>query len=68
MLSKFMVAQWSRICLQCRRCRFDPWVKEIPGEGNGNPLWYSCHKNPMDREACGPQSTGSQKSWKQLSD
>ena len=22
-----------------------------PGEGNGNPLQYSCLKNPMDREA-----------------
>ena len=20
-----------------------------PGEGNGNPLWHSCLKNPMDR-------------------
>jgi len=23
------------IC-QCRRCRLDPWVGKIPGEGNGN--------------------------------
>ena len=22
-----------------------------PGEGNGNPLRYSCLENPMDREA-----------------
>ena len=22
-----------------------------PGEGNGNPLYYSCLGNPMDREA-----------------
>ena len=22
------------------------------GEGNGNPLQYSCLENPMDREAC----------------
>ena len=21
-----------------------------PGEGNGNPLWYSCLEDPMDRE------------------
>ena len=20
-----------------------------PGEGNGNPVWYSCLENPMDR-------------------
>ena len=23
---------------QCRRCRFDPWVRKIHREGNGNPL------------------------------
>ena len=23
-----------------------------PGEGNDNPLQYSCLENPMDREAC----------------
>ena len=26
-----------------------------PGEGNGNPLQYSCLENPMDRGACGLQ-------------
>ena len=26
------------------------WVRS-PGEGNGNPLQYSCLGNPMDREA-----------------
>ena len=24
------VAQWSRICLQCRRPAFDPWILKIP--------------------------------------
>ena len=36
---------------QCRthkRLRFEPWVGKIPGEGNGNPLQYSCLENPMD--------------------
>ena len=33
-----------------------------PGEGNGNPLRYSCLENPMDRGAGGLQSRGSQ-SW-----
>ena len=28
----------------------------IPGEGNGNPLQYSCLENPMDRGAW--QATG----------
>ena len=34
---------------QCRRCRFDPLVRKIPGEGTSNPLQYSCLNNPMDR-------------------
>ena len=25
-----------------------PGLGRSPGEGNGNPLWYSCLKNPMD--------------------
>ena len=25
--------------------------EDSPGEGNGNPLQYSCQENPMDREA-----------------
>ena len=37
---------------QCRRCRFDPWARKIPGKGNGNPLQYSCLESPMDRGAC----------------
>ena len=37
-----------RICLQCRRPRLDPWVRQIPGEGDGNPLQYSCLENPME--------------------
>ena len=31
-----------------------------PGEGNGNPLQYSCLKNPMDRGPWPAQSMGSQ--------
>ena len=26
-----------------------PWSGRSLGEGNGNPLQYSCLKNPMDR-------------------
>ena len=26
-----------------------PGLGRCPGEGNGNPLWYSCLENPMDR-------------------
>ena len=32
---------------------FDPWVRKIPGEGNGNTLQYSFLGNPMDRGAAG---------------
>ena len=46
--------------LQCRRPRFDPWFGKISGEGNGYPFQYSCLENPMDRGACGLQSTGPQ--------
>ena len=28
-----------------------PWLGKSLGEGNGNPLQYSCLKNPMDRGA-----------------
>ena len=41
------------ICLQCRRPKFYLWVRKIPGEGNGNPLQYSCLENPMDGRAWG---------------
>ena len=28
-----------------------PGLGRSSGEGNGNPLWYSCLGNPMDRGA-----------------
>ena len=28
-----------------------PGSERFPGEGNGNPLQYSCLENPMDRGA-----------------
>ena len=39
-----------------------PGSGRSPGEGNGNPLQYSCLGNPMDRGVGGFQSMGSQKS------
>ena len=30
---------------------FDSWSWNCPGEGDGNPLQYSCLENPMDRGA-----------------
>ena len=39
-----------------------PDLGRSPGEGNGNPLQYSCLENPMDRgEPGGLQSMGSQR-------
>ena len=34
-----------------------------PGEGNGNPLQYSCLEKPMDREAWWATVRGVAKSW-----
>ena len=39
------------VCLQCGRSGFNPGEGRSPGEGNGNPLQYSCLENPMGREA-----------------
>ena len=39
-----------------------------PGEGNGNPLQYSCLENPMDREAWWATGHGVAKSQTRLSD
>ena len=53
---------------QCRRHGFYPWVGRFPGWGNGNPLQFSWLENPIDREACGLPSMGSQKSLTGLSE
>ena len=50
----------------------ETWVRSLawedpPGEGDGNPLQYSCLENPMDGEPGGLQSTGS-RSRRRLSD
>ena len=39
-----------------------------PGEGNGNPLQYSCLENPIDRDAWWATVHGIAKSRTQLSD
>ena len=40
------------------RLRFNPWVGKISGEGNGNPLQYSCLENP-----CGWRSLVGYSPW-----
>ena len=37
-----------------------PDLGRSPGEGNGNPLQYSCLADPMDKRAWGLQFMGSQ--------
>ena len=45
-----------------------PGWERSPGEGNGNPLQYSCLGNPMDRGAWWAIVHGVVKSRTQLSD
>ena len=44
-----------------------PGLGRSPGEGNGNPLQYSCLENSMDREAWQATVHGVTKSREQLS-
>ena len=45
-----------------------PGLGRFPGEGNGNPLQYSCLRNPMEKEPVRLQSMRSQSSQTSLSD
>ena len=45
-----------------------PGLGRSPGEGNGNPLQYSCLENPMDRGAWQATVHGVAKSRTRLSD
>ena len=45
-----------------------PGSGRSPGEGNGNPLQYSCLENPMDRGAWWAAVHGVAKSWTRLSE
>ena len=47
---------------------FIPGSGRTPEEGNGNPLWYTCLKNSMDRGAWQAAVHGVAKSWTRLSD
>ena len=45
-----------------------PGLGRSPGEGNGNPLQYSCLENPMDGEGWWTRVHGVAKSWTRQSD
>ena len=44
-----------------------PGSGSSPRRGPGNPLWYSCLENPMDRRAWQSTPHGVAKNWAQLS-
>ena len=56
-----LVAQQSRICLQCRRCRrcgFNPWVRKIPWRRawQPTPVFLPGESYGQGKlESCGPQ-------------
>ena len=43
-----------------------PGLGRYPGEGNDNPLQYSCLENPTDRGACWATVHRVAKSWTRL--
>ena len=40
-----------KVCMECRRPRFNPWVRKIPWRRKWQPTQYSCLRNPRDRGA-----------------
>ena len=57
-----------RICLQCRRYGFDPWLRRSPGEGNGCPCQYSSLENPHGQRSLRATAHGVTKSRTRRSD
>ena len=48
----------------CKKHGFDFWVRDnAHGEGNGNPLQYSCLENPMDRGTCTVHGVAKRRTW-----
>ena len=52
---------------QSTGCKELDTIEWLTGEGNGNPLQYSCLENPMDGGAWWAAVHGVAKSWTQLS-
>ena len=40
-----------------------PGLGRFPGEGNGNPLQYSCLENPLDKKSLAGYSPWGHKEW-----
>ena len=63
---------WWQTCLPVQGDARDagsiPESRRSPGEGNGNPLQYSCLKDPTDRGTWQATVHGFAKSWTQFSD
>ena len=58
--------RWERICFQCRRPGFDPWVRKTSWRRKWKPMPHSCLGNPIDRGACGATVHGVTKSQTRL--
>ena len=54
--------RWSRICLQCGKPGFDPWVGKIPWRREWQPTPVFLPGESFDRGACGLQSMGHKES------
>ena len=54
-VAEYLGLPWWSQTIKClpimQETGFDPWMGKSPGEGNGNPLQYSCLGKPMDRGA-----------------
>ena len=53
-------------CMRCKEPGFDPWVRKIPEERQGNTLQYSCLENPIGRGAWWVTVHRVAESWTQL--
>ena len=54
---------WERMCLQCGRPGFHPWVGKMPWRRERLPTLVFCLENPMDRGAWQATVHGSQRRW-----
>ena len=62
--TNFCYCYWIRLPGQeTRDMGLMPWSGRAPGEGNGNPLQYSCLENSMDKGAWWATVHGVAKSW-----